>query len=63
MSWHYFPHIPEVGAHILVKYKNCPEGNFIELTIREWEGLEHIEKWCYFDDYEEVKKRKLLNPG
>ena len=54
MSWHYFPKIPEVGAHIIALYKGCKIGNYFEITIEENDILNHkhhLEKWCYYDDF------------
>jgi hypothetical protein len=53
--------MPEEGAHILALYKGCKRGNYFEMTVREGEGLGHIEKWCYYDDYHTLMKRKILN--
>lgn len=61
MSWHSFPHIPESGAHILLRYKGCDDRNLFEMTVREGDEMNHIEKWCYYDDYKESLKRKILN--
>ena len=59
MVWHSFPHLPEEGAHILAKFKGSDLGNLFEMRIRQQEGLEHIEKWCYYDEYQEILKRKI----
>ena len=59
MSWHSFPHMPEEGAHILVRYKGCEVGNHFEMWVRDGEGLGHIEKWCYYQDYQEAKERNI----
>lgn len=61
MSWHSFPHVPEEGAHILVRYRGCKDGNYFEMKVREGEALSHIDKWCYYDDYKESIQRRLLN--
>lgn len=61
MIWYTFPHMPEAGAHILVKYKGCKDGNYFEMIVREVDTLGHIEKWCYFQDYKESMERKLKN--
>ena len=61
MSWHTFPHVPESGARIIALYKGCKLGNYFDLIVREGEGLGHIEKWCYYDDYQTLMKRKILN--
>jgi len=61
MTWHSFPHLPEEGAHIIALYKGCKKGNYFEMKIREGEGFSHIEKWCYYEDYEELMKRKILS--
>lgn len=59
MSWHTFPHIPEEGAHIFFQYKGCKSGNYFEMIVREGEGLGHIEKWCYYEDYKNSFNRRL----
>lgn len=61
MTWHTFPHVPEDGAHILVKFVGCEEGNYFEVKIRGNNRMTHIEKWCYYEDYKNVIERKLLN--
>ena len=61
MSWHRYPHVPEEGAHILALFKGCLVGNYFEMRVREGEGLGHIDKWCYYQDYQEAKERKLIN--
>ncbi len=61
MSWHSFPHLPEEGAHIIALFKGCKVGNYFEITVREGEGFGHLEKWCYYEDYELLMKRKILN--
>ncbi len=61
MSWHTSPHIPENGAHIIVLYKGCESGNYFDITIREGDQVSHIEKWCYYEDYQESIKRKISN--
>jgi hypothetical protein len=61
MIWHHYPHLPEIGSKILVKYKGCEENNLFPLNVREWEGLRHIEKWCFYEDFKEEIERKLRN--
>ena len=61
MSWHSFPHLPEEGARIIVLYKGCKIGNYFEKVVREGEGFGHVEKWCYYQDYQESLKRRLTN--
>lgn len=61
MSWHSFPHIPEEGAHILVRYKECEKENLFEMKVREGESLSHIEKWCYYTDYKKSLQRRMKN--
>ena len=58
MTWHFPPHMPEPDAHIIALYKGCKIGNYFELVIREYEGLGHIEKWCYYGDFKETLERK-----
>lgn len=60
MSWHFFPHLPEKGAHIIALYKGCENGNFFELTIFEEGKFPPLEKWCYYEDYHASLKRKVL---
>lgn len=59
MSWHHFPHMPSDGDRILVKLKGCEEGNYFEMTITQLDSVGHIEKWCYWEDYQEILERKL----
>lgn len=59
MTWHKFPHVPENGAHILIKFKGTPEGNYFEMNCIEGENMGVIDKWCYFEDYQNIKKRKI----
>lgn len=61
MTWHTPPHLPEPGARIIVKFNGCKIGNYFDYTVREHEGLGHIEKWCYYEDYQQAIQRKLVN--
>ena len=61
MIWHSFPTVPEYGSHILVYFKGCQENGYVEMVMREPEGMGYIEKWCYFDDYKEFMERKVKN--
>lgn len=59
MSWHYPPHMPECGDRIIAQYKGCKSGNNFELCIRQMEGFSHIERWCYLEDFKEIKEREI----
>jgi len=59
MIWKKPPHLPEPGSRIIAKYKGCKIGNYFELQVREGEGLAHIEKWVYIDEYKNYIKKEL----
>lgn len=59
MSWHSFPHIPLPGDRIIAQFRGCEKGNYFEIKVREGEKLEHISRWCYWEDYYESVTRKL----
>lgn len=61
MTWHKSFMRPERGATVLVKYKGCSDGNYFKIKVREEDSLAPIEKWCYLEDYENAKKRKISN--
>lgn len=61
MTWHSFPHIPEEGAHIICKYKGCPTGNLFDKVMVEGMDLKLVEKWCYYDDYQNAMQHQLKN--
>jgi len=59
MIWHTFPHVPEVDSRIMFVFKGCKDGNYFEMKVRERENINHIEKWCYRDDYVNLIKQQI----
>lgn len=59
MVWHKFPHMPEIGAHIIADIGVTDMETLYELTIREGESISHINKWCYYDEYKAAVKREI----
>ncbi len=57
MTWHPLSHSPSIGDHIIVKYHGCTKGNYFQVIVREGESLNHIEKWCYYEDYQRAIRR------
>lgn len=40
---------PEPGDYILAKVDGCKICRFVKMTVREGEGLGHINEWRYLD--------------
>jgi len=43
--------MPPVGASILAELAGCKVARFIFMTVREGEGLNHIKRWKYLEQY------------
>lgn len=52
---------PEPGDKIVAKTRGCKFSEWIVMTVREGEGLGHIEEWCYYVgmwDFDKTKEEK-----